>query len=147
MCGLSALYEATDDIARLGITTSVDGTKAVLSQTTQDAKERAWMLTHRGFSAWIVVDGQTLPEYLVAVDVSAHRVNCWIPSEEGKVGLFGFPVVELVYNHDFTDILSVLERQWRQGGHLCIYYVGRLRSSWTISLRRGGGIQRGCEGF
>lgn len=43
------------------------------------------MLTHRGFSAWIVVDGNPLPEYLVAVDNSAHRVSCWIPSEEGKV--------------------------------------------------------------
>lgn len=43
------------------------------------------MLTHRGFSAWIVVDGDPLPEYLVAIDDSAHRVSCWIPSEEGKV--------------------------------------------------------------
>ncbi|KAF8077820.1 hypothetical protein FPV67DRAFT_1463135 [Lyophyllum atratum] len=42
------------------------------------------MLTHRGFSAWIVVDGKPLPEYLVAVDSNANRVSCWIPSEEGK---------------------------------------------------------------
>ncbi|GLB34829.1 hypothetical protein LshimejAT787_0203940 [Lyophyllum shimeji] len=44
----------------------------------------AGMLTHRGFSAWIVVDGKPLPEYLVAVDSNANRVSCWIPSEEGK---------------------------------------------------------------
>ncbi|KXN92220.1 hypothetical protein AN958_08673 [Leucoagaricus sp. SymC.cos] len=42
------------------------------------------MLTHRGFSAWIVVDGKTLPEHLVSVDDSANKVSCWIPSEEGK---------------------------------------------------------------
>ncbi|KAF5357898.1 hypothetical protein D9756_001414 [Leucocoprinus leucothites] len=42
------------------------------------------MLNHRGFSAWVVVDGRPLPEYLVAVDSSANRVSCWIPSEEGK---------------------------------------------------------------
>jgi hypothetical protein len=43
------------------------------------------MLTHRGFSAWIVVDGNPLPEYLITVDENAHKVSCWIPSEEGKV--------------------------------------------------------------
>jgi hypothetical protein len=43
------------------------------------------MLTHRGFSAWIVVDGEALPEYLVAVDSGANKVSCWIPSEEGQV--------------------------------------------------------------
>jgi len=42
------------------------------------------MLTHLGFSAWIVSDGKPLPEYLVAVDEKAHRVSCWIPSEEGQ---------------------------------------------------------------
>ncbi|KAJ7172281.1 hypothetical protein C8R46DRAFT_1085385 [Mycena filopes] len=42
------------------------------------------MLTHRGFSAWIVVDGKPLPEYLVAEDTKAGRVSCWIPSEEGQ---------------------------------------------------------------
>ncbi|KAF9469197.1 hypothetical protein BDZ94DRAFT_1181804 [Collybia nuda] len=42
------------------------------------------MLTHRGFSAWIMVDGKPLPEYLVAVDNNSHRVSCWIPSEEGQ---------------------------------------------------------------
>jgi hypothetical protein len=43
------------------------------------------MLTHRGFSAWIVTDGETLPEYLVAVDGVANKVSCWIPSKEGQV--------------------------------------------------------------
>jgi hypothetical protein len=43
------------------------------------------MLTHRGFSAWIVADGETLPEYLVAVDSNANKVSCWIPSKEGQV--------------------------------------------------------------
>ncbi|EAU88761.2 hypothetical protein CC1G_01134 [Coprinopsis cinerea okayama7 len=42
------------------------------------------MLTHRGFSAWITVDDEPLPEYLVAVDESSHRVSCWIPGEEGQ---------------------------------------------------------------
>ncbi|KAJ7097743.1 hypothetical protein B0H15DRAFT_822419 [Mycena belliarum] len=42
------------------------------------------MLTHRGFSAWIVVDGKPVPEYLVAEDPKAAKVSCWIPSEEGQ---------------------------------------------------------------
>ncbi|KAM6500394.1 hypothetical protein JOM56_003408 [Amanita muscaria] len=42
------------------------------------------MLTHRGFSAWIVVDGKEVPEHLVAVDIDANRVSCWIPGEEGQ---------------------------------------------------------------
>ncbi|RXW17327.1 hypothetical protein EST38_g8517 [Candolleomyces aberdarensis] len=42
------------------------------------------MLSHRGFSAWITVDGTPLPEYLVAVDEQANRVSCWIPGEAGK---------------------------------------------------------------
>ncbi|KIY72086.1 hypothetical protein CYLTODRAFT_450215 [Cylindrobasidium torrendii FP15055 ss-10] len=42
------------------------------------------MLTHRGFSAWIVVDGEPLPEYLVSVDEARHEVSCWIPGEPGK---------------------------------------------------------------
>ncbi|TFK30088.1 hypothetical protein FA15DRAFT_630990 [Coprinopsis marcescibilis] len=42
------------------------------------------MLDHRGFSAWITVDEQPLPEYLVAVDAETHRVSCWIPGEEGQ---------------------------------------------------------------
>jgi hypothetical protein len=43
------------------------------------------MLTHRGFSAWIVSEGIPIPEYLVAVDTKLHQISCWIPSEEGKV--------------------------------------------------------------
>ncbi|KAF8921106.1 hypothetical protein CPB85DRAFT_1269397 [Mucidula mucida] len=42
------------------------------------------MLTHRGFSAWIVANGKPLPEYLVAVDTAAHRISCWIPSEQNQ---------------------------------------------------------------
>ncbi|KAJ6525648.1 hypothetical protein B0H19DRAFT_1198196 [Mycena capillaripes] len=38
----------------------------------------------RGFSAWIVVDGQQVKEYLVAEDTTAGRVSCWIPSEAGQ---------------------------------------------------------------
>jgi len=41
------------------------------------------MLTHRGFSAWVVSNGEVLPQYLVAVDEQAHRVSCWIPGTEG----------------------------------------------------------------
>ncbi|KAJ3775410.1 hypothetical protein EV361DRAFT_793872 [Lentinula raphanica] len=42
------------------------------------------MLTHRGFSAWIEVDGKALPEYLTAVNDKSNQVSCWIPSEESK---------------------------------------------------------------
>ncbi|KAF8212025.1 hypothetical protein K438DRAFT_1805820 [Mycena galopus ATCC 62051] len=42
------------------------------------------MLTHRGFSAWIVVDGKPVPQYLVAEDAKASRVSCWIPGEAGQ---------------------------------------------------------------
>ncbi|PPQ63096.1 hypothetical protein CVT24_005951 [Panaeolus cyanescens] len=42
------------------------------------------MLTHRGFSAWIVSEGCTIPEYLVAVDEATHRVSCWIPATVGE---------------------------------------------------------------
>jgi len=41
------------------------------------------MLTHSGFSAWVVSNGKVLPEYLVAVDEQSHRVSCWIPGTEG----------------------------------------------------------------
>ncbi len=50
------------------------------------------MLTHREFSAWIVVEGKELPEYLVAVDSDANRVSCWIPGEEGQVSSISFLV-------------------------------------------------------
>ena len=43
------------------------------------------MLTHRGFSAWVVSNGMVLPEHLVAVDEQCHRVSCWIPGTEGHV--------------------------------------------------------------
>ncbi|KAF7338133.1 hypothetical protein MVEN_02038100 [Mycena venus] len=42
------------------------------------------MLTHRGFSAWIVVDGKPLPQYLVAEDSKASKISCWVPGEEGQ---------------------------------------------------------------
>ncbi|KAL4077120.1 hypothetical protein V8B97DRAFT_2080191 [Scleroderma yunnanense] len=42
------------------------------------------MLTQREFSAWIVSNNQSLPEYLVAVDKTTNKVSCWIPSEAGK---------------------------------------------------------------
>ena len=40
---------------------------------------------HRGFSAWIISDGQVLKEHLVAIDADSNCVQCWIPSEAGKV--------------------------------------------------------------
>jgi hypothetical protein len=43
------------------------------------------MLSHRGFSAYIVSGDHQLPEYLVAVDENAHRVTCWIEGEAGEV--------------------------------------------------------------
>ena len=39
----------------------------------------------REFSACIVSNNQPLPEHLVAVDKTANKVSCWIPSEAGKV--------------------------------------------------------------
>lgn len=54
------------------------------------------MLTHRGFSAWIVVNGEPIPEYLAAVDPVANRVSCWIPSEEGQVRCFSSIYVHLI---------------------------------------------------
>ncbi|KAJ7271985.1 hypothetical protein B0H12DRAFT_673370 [Mycena haematopus] len=42
------------------------------------------MLTLRGFSAWIVVDGKPVPQYLVAEDTKAARVSCWIPGDAGQ---------------------------------------------------------------
>ncbi|KAK7020449.1 hypothetical protein R3P38DRAFT_2969533 [Favolaschia claudopus] len=42
------------------------------------------MLTFRGFSAWIVVDGKPVPQYLVAEDPQASRISCWIPGDEGQ---------------------------------------------------------------
>ncbi|KAI9570454.1 hypothetical protein HD554DRAFT_2082193 [Boletus coccyginus] len=42
------------------------------------------MLTHREFSAWIVSEDKSLPEYLVAIDTNGSKVSCWIPSEAGK---------------------------------------------------------------
>lgn len=56
------------------------------------------MLTHRGFSAWIMVDGKPLPEYLVAVDNKSHRVSCWIPSEEGQVSSASLLLHELTHS-------------------------------------------------
>ncbi|KAF9260064.1 hypothetical protein L218DRAFT_963004 [Marasmius fiardii PR-910] len=37
------------------------------------------------FSAWITVNGQVLEEYDVQVGKDAKTVNCWIPSEVGKM--------------------------------------------------------------
>ncbi|KIM87196.1 hypothetical protein PILCRDRAFT_86241 [Piloderma croceum F 1598] len=42
------------------------------------------MLTHRGFSAWVVSEGEALSEHLISVDANSHRVQCWIPCEAGK---------------------------------------------------------------
>jgi type VI protein secretion system component VasK len=58
---------------------------ATSSPTSLTAERVTGMLTYRGFSAWIMVDGKPLPEYLVAVDNKTHRISCWIPSEEGQV--------------------------------------------------------------
>ncbi|KAF9562203.1 hypothetical protein CPC08DRAFT_749620 [Agrocybe pediades] len=42
------------------------------------------MLTYRGFSAWITVDGAALPEYDVSFDHQDRRASCWIAGLEGK---------------------------------------------------------------
>ncbi|KAH8804199.1 hypothetical protein DL96DRAFT_636240 [Flagelloscypha sp. PMI_526] len=42
------------------------------------------MLSHRGFSCWIEVDGQRVPEYMTSVDHENKLVQCFIAGEEGK---------------------------------------------------------------
>lgn len=79
------------------------------------------MLTHRGFSAWIVVDGKPLPEYLVAVDQNQHRVSCWVPSEEGKVCSQLSTEYELVLIL-LSEIHRCVPGPWRKCGHLLIYH-------------------------
>jgi hypothetical protein len=78
------------------------------------------MLTHRGFSAWIVVDGKELPEYLVAVDGDPNRVSCWIPGEEGQVSqVKSHSCLSLLFP---LAIFNTLEGPWRKGGHLRLHY-------------------------
>ena len=43
------------------------------------------MITHRGFSAWISSEGQSLRSYEPTLDSRENKVSCWIPSSEGKV--------------------------------------------------------------
>jgi len=45
------------------------------------------MLTHRGFSAWIEVNGKRLPEFLAGLDTTKNVASCWIPGIEGQVRL------------------------------------------------------------
>ncbi|KAJ3490214.1 hypothetical protein NLI96_g1571 [Meripilus lineatus] len=42
------------------------------------------MITHRGFSAWISSEGQSLRSYEPTLDNRENKVSCWIPSSEGK---------------------------------------------------------------
>ena len=78
------------------------------------------MLTHRGFSAWIVVEGKELPEYLAAVDSDANRVSCWIPGDEGQVSLIlGNWCLSIPFQ---LAVFNTLERPWRKGGHLRLHY-------------------------
>ena len=42
------------------------------------------MLTHRGFSTWVVSGGKELREFEVIVDSKANKVSCWFPCEVGK---------------------------------------------------------------
>ncbi|KAI0345128.1 hypothetical protein BDW22DRAFT_1354017 [Trametopsis cervina] len=42
------------------------------------------MLTHRGFSAWIVSEGKELREFETVIDPKTNKVSCWIPCELGK---------------------------------------------------------------
>ncbi|KAF9075154.1 hypothetical protein BDP27DRAFT_1315591 [Rhodocollybia butyracea] len=42
------------------------------------------MLTHRGFSAWVVVDGSPAKEYLTAVSSNSNQVSCWIEGIPNK---------------------------------------------------------------
>lgn len=43
------------------------------------------MPTHKEFTAWISVNGKTLPEYQVEVEKNGRKAFCYIPSEAGQV--------------------------------------------------------------
>lgn len=80
------------------------------------------MLAHRGFSAWITVDDEALPEYLVAVDDEDHRVSCWIPGEEGKVRRavetphrWNIHLSDVLTRLRVVEIYGMVDRPWRPG--------------------------------
>lgn len=111
------------------------------------------MLTHRGFSAWIVVNGQPVPEYLAAVDPVANRVSCWIPSEEGQVSFrhrgLRWEETQGAADCHLTEFRGLLARSWREGGHMFIYQPGRFRRPWKILVWRWCNVEGGspsvCE--
>lgn len=82
------------------------------------------MLTHREFSAWIVVEGKELPEYLVAVDSDANRVSCWIPGEEGQVSSISFrcivPFLTTFPISRFQYIGRTKEEKWTRADSLLL---------------------------
>jgi len=82
------------------------------------------MITHRGFSAWIVCGEtqETFPEYLVAVDAKAHQVSCWIAGEEGQVSLvLSSPLLRHILNITI-DLFAILERPRKQSRHMFVHH-------------------------
>lgn len=45
-------------------------------------------LVHRGFSAWILCDGEQLVEQEVVIDEFTNQVSCRIPASAGKVIIY-----------------------------------------------------------
>ena len=83
------------------------------------------MLTHRGFSAWVVSNGQVLPEYLVAVDEQSHRVSCWIPGAEGHVRSSLHPQVAsswilIQWSRHSMSIGKIMGETWTPVDSLCL---------------------------
>ena len=96
------------------------------------------MLTHRGFSAWVVSNGKVLPEYLVAVDEQSHRVSCWIPGTEGHVrsSFIPFQVAQVAHGR----FLYIMTRH--------SMFIGKImEATWTLvdSLNLMGSLYQ--EGF
>lgn len=95
------------------------------------------MLTHRGFSAWIVANGEILPEYLVAVDEVAHRVSCWIPGEAGQVRyiLTNLEQKPAVTALSYPDFRCLLAGSWEPGRYLRLHHARWYFGSRTILVR------------
>jgi hypothetical protein len=56
------------------------------------------VLSHKGFNAWISVDGKTLDEFQTSVNKEENLVTCYLPAEPGKVGFRTFILTRTPFN-------------------------------------------------